>query len=230
MKKQKERCKKGRDNLKKQLSKKKPSREALQKKQHQLQQQRKRQAKYMEKRFLNISEENHVKSKKGTVATRNKMQSKREYNRDKQRICRSKMTSQKKNWIKKKDRERKRAKRQSVRNNIESPELENKQTCTVAVQSSNLGETNLIDELRKTPKGKSAIIGAARSLVQKGYCKKFLAERYKLNRRTLSARSKLQKKTRINVKKYGQFTLEQISRELFLNVGMLPKMAQDIYC
>lgn len=64
MKKQKERCKKGRDNLKK------PSREALQKKQHQLQQQRKRQAKYMEKRFLNISEENHVKSKKGTVATR----------------------------------------------------------------------------------------------------------------------------------------------------------------
>lgn len=194
MKKQKERCKKGRDNLKKQLSKKKPSREALQKKQHQLQQQRKRQAKYMEKRFLNISEENHVKSKKGTVATRNKMQSKREYNRDKQRICRSKMTSQKKNWIKKKDRERKRAKRQSVRNNIESPELENKQTCTVAVQSSNLGETNLIDELRKTPKGKSAIIGAARSLVQMGYCKKFLAERYKLNRRTLSARSKLQKK------------------------------------
>lgn len=102
LKKQKERCKKGRDNLKKQLSKKKPSREALQKKQHQLQQQRKRQAKYMEKRFLNISEENHVKSKKGTVATRNKMQSKREYNRDKQRICRSKMTSQKKNWIKKK--------------------------------------------------------------------------------------------------------------------------------
>lgn len=224
MKKQKERCKKGRDNLKK------PSREALQKKQHQLQQQRKRQAKYMEKRFLNISEENHVKSKKGTVATRNKMQSKREYNRDKQRICRSKMTSQKKNWIKKKDRERKRATRHSVRKNIESPELENKQTCTVAVQSSNLGETNLIDELRKTPKGKSAIIGAARSLVQKGYCKKFLAERYKLNRRTLSARSKLQKKTRINVKKYGQFTLEQISRELFLNVGMLPKMAQDIYC
>lgn len=71
------------------------------KKQHQLQQQRKRQAKYMEKRFLNISEENHVKSKKGTVATRNKIQSKREYNRDKQRICRSKMTSQKKNWIKK---------------------------------------------------------------------------------------------------------------------------------
>lgn len=98
------------------------------------------------------------------------------------------------------------------------------------MQSSNLGETNLIDELRKTPKGKSAIIGAARSLVQKGYCKKFLAERYKLNRRTLSARSKLQKKTRINVKKYGHFTLEQISRELFLNVGMLPKMAQDIYC
>ena len=92
--------------LKKQLSKKKPSREALQKKQHQLQQQRKRQAKYMEKRFLNISEENYVKSKKGTVATRNKMQSKREYNRDKQRICRSKMTSQKKNSIKKKDRKK----------------------------------------------------------------------------------------------------------------------------
>lgn len=109
------------------------------------------------KRFLNISEENHVKSKKGTVATRNKIQSKKEYNRDKQRICRSKMTSQKKNWIKKKDRERKRAKRQSVRKNIKGPELENKQTCTVAVQSSNLGETNLIDELRKTPKGKSAI-------------------------------------------------------------------------
>lgn len=104
----------------------------------------------MEKRFLNISEENHVKSKKGTVATRNKIQSKREYNRDKQRICRSKMTSQKKNWIKKKDRERKRAKRQSVRKNIKGPELENKQTCTVAVQSSNLSETNLIDELRKT--------------------------------------------------------------------------------
>lgn len=106
LKKQKERCKKGRDNLKKQLSKKKPSREALQKKQHQLQQQRKRQAKYMEKRFLNISEENYVKSKKGTVATRNKMQSKREYNRNKQRICRSKMTSQKKNSIKKKDRKK----------------------------------------------------------------------------------------------------------------------------
>lgn len=143
----------------------------------------------MEKRFLNISEENHVKSKKGTVATRNKIQSKREYNRDKQRICRSKMTSQKKNWIKKKDRERKRAKRQSVRKNIKGPELENKQTCTVAVQSSNLGETNLIDELRKTPKGKSAIIGAAKSLVQKGYCKKFLAERYKLNRLYQQGRS-----------------------------------------
>lgn len=167
MKKQKERCKKGRDNLKNSYQRKKPSREALQKKQHQLQQQRKRQAKYMEKRFLNISEENHVKSKKGTVATRNKIQFKREYNRNKQRICRGKMTSQKKNWIKKKDRERKRAKRQSVRKNIKGPELENKQTCTVAVQSSNLGETNLIDELRKTPKGKSAIIGAARSLVKR---------------------------------------------------------------
>lgn len=138
------------------------------------------------------------------------------------------MTSQKKKWIKKKDREK--TCKEAVCKEKYGKSGIRKQTCTTLVQSSNLGETNLIDELRKTPKGKSAIIGAARSLVQKGYCKKFLAERYKLNRRTLSARSKLQKKTRINVKKYGHFTLEQISRELFLNVGMLPKMAQDIYC
>lgn len=167
----------------------------------------------MEKRFQKNSEENHVKSRKGTVATRNSIQSKREYNREKQRLCRSNMTFQKKNWIKKKDRERKRAKRQSVRKNMGSPELENKQTRTTAVQSPNLSETNLIDELRKTPKGKSAIFGAARSLVQKGCCKKFLAERYKLNRRTLSARSKLQKNTRINVKKIRSFyTRTDISR------------------
>lgn len=100
-------------HLKKKLSKKKPSREALQKKQHHLQQQRKRQAKYMEKRFLNISEENHVKSKKGTVATRNKIQSKREYNRDKQRICRRKMTSQKKEFDKEK-RQRKKTCKEAV--------------------------------------------------------------------------------------------------------------------
>lgn len=59
------------------------------------------------------------------------------------------MTSQKKNWIKKNDRERRRAKRQSARKNMGSLELENKQTRTIAVQSPNLNITNLFEELRK---------------------------------------------------------------------------------
>ena len=46
---------------------------------------------------------------KGTMETRNSIQTKRDYNREKQRLYRSKMTSQKKNWVKKKrERERER--------------------------------------------------------------------------------------------------------------------------
>ena len=44
---------------------------------------------------------------KGTMETRNSIQTKRDYNREKQRLYRSKMTPQKKNWVeKKRERER----------------------------------------------------------------------------------------------------------------------------
>jgi hypothetical protein len=45
---------------------------------------------------------------KGTMETRNSIQTKRDYNREKQRLYRSKMTPQKKNWVKKKERKRER--------------------------------------------------------------------------------------------------------------------------
>jgi len=56
--KQKERCKKAREDLKKQLAKKKPANEAIEKKNHQLKQQRARQAKYLESRMK--SEKNQI--------------------------------------------------------------------------------------------------------------------------------------------------------------------------
>lgn len=93
--------------------------------------------------------------------------------------------------MEKKNRERKRAKRQEK---VANKRMESR-------QSPNLSQTQLVEELRKTPIGKSAIISAARSLTKKGFTKKFLADRLKLNRRTLAATSKLNRKTRINVKK-----------------------------
>lgn len=63
------------------------------------------------------------------------------------------------------------------------------------------------------PKGKSALIGAGRGLVKKGYSQKYLSSRLQINRRTLSAKQKLNKKIRINVKNIKEFyTRSDISR------------------
>ena len=64
------------------------------------------------------------------------------------------MSSQKKNWVKKKDRERKRTKRKIER--------EEKLKATENTLSKNSNQQDLIDELRKTPQGKTAVIEAAR--------------------------------------------------------------------
>ena len=115
---------------------------------------------------------------KGTMETRNSIQTKRDYNREKQRLYRSKMTPQKKNWVKKKERERerererekKRANKQS-RSLREKAELKITTTCNSihanSEKPSNQCQEQFIKELRKIPKGKSALIRAARGLVKK---------------------------------------------------------------
>lgn len=155
---QKERSKKYREKLKKELAKKKPSVDIVEKKARQLAQQRNRQAKYLEKKkFLNSpSTSVNTGKRQIKVNTRTNVQNKKEYNRNKQRLCRSKMSSQKKNWVKKKDRERKRTKRKIER--------EEKLKATENTLSKNSNQQDLIDELRKTPQGKTAVIEAARGL------------------------------------------------------------------
>ena len=198
LKKQKERSKKYRETLKKELAKKKPSVDIVEKKARQLAQQRNRQAKYLEKKkFLNSpSTSVNTGKRQIKVNTRINVQNKKEYNRNKQRLCRSKMSSQKKNWVKKKDRERKRTKRKIER--------EEKLKATENTLSKNSNQQDLIDELRKTPQGKTAVIEAARGLSEKGYPKNFLAQQFQINRRTLS-REKKDRRTYINVKQIRRF-------------------------
>ena len=198
LKKQKERSKKYRETLKKELAKKKPSVDIVEKKARQLAQQRNRQAKYLEKKkFLNSpSTSVNTGKRQIKVNTRTNVQNKKEYNRNKQRLCRSKMSSQKKNWVKKKDRERKRTKRKIER--------EEKLKATENTLSKNSNQQDLIDELRKTPQGKTAVIEAARGLSKKGYPKNFLAQQFQINRRTLS-REKKDRRTYINVKQIRRF-------------------------
>lgn len=117
--KQRERSKKNRDNIKKELKKKNPSDEAKKQKHQQLEQQRQRQTKYIERK---ISENVNWKPKKKekVTDTRNAIKSRRKYNRDKKILERSNMSYQKKMWIRKKDRERKAAKRKQNREDADS--------------------------------------------------------------------------------------------------------------
>lgn len=74
-------------------------------------------------------------------------------------------------------------------------------------------QEQFFNELKKMPKGKSALIGAGRGLVKKGYSQKYLSSRLQINRRTLSVKQKLNKKIRINVKNIKEFyTRSDISR------------------
>ena len=171
--KQKDRCKRQREDLKKQLAKKKPASAAIDKKNHQLKQQRARQAKYLEGRMK--SDNKQITFSK--PQTRNSIETKKVYIREMQRLYRSKMTTQEKNWMKKKDRERKQSRRLNQKEKLQ-----------------NESQEQFFKELRKIPKGMSALIGAARGLVKKGYSQKYLSSRLQINRMTLSAMQKLNKK------------------------------------
>ncbi|CAG2204613.1 unnamed protein product [Mytilus edulis] len=100
--KQRQRAKKTRENLKKELKKKQPSDEAKKQKHRQLEQQRQRQTNYIErKKSENINWKPWKKKKVADTQTRNAIKSRQQYNRDKKRL----------DWIRKKDRERKAVKR-----------------------------------------------------------------------------------------------------------------------
>jgi hypothetical protein len=99
------------------------------------------------------------------------------------RLHRSKTSTQKKTWIKKKDRERKQSRRLNQKGKLQ-----------------NECQEQFFNELKKIPKGKSALIGAGRGLVKKGYSQKYLSSRLQINKRTLSAKQKLNKKIRQKTK------------------------------
>jgi hypothetical protein len=73
------------------------------------------------------------------------------------------------------------------------------------------------------PKGKSALIGAGRGLVKKGYSQKYLSSRLQINRRTLSVKQKLNKKIRINVKNIKEFytRIEKLLLTFILQFSLL---------
>ncbi|XP_052084922.1 uncharacterized protein LOC127722119 [Mytilus californianus] len=119
--KQRERAKKNRENLKKELKKKKPSDEAKKQKHRQLEQQRQRQTQYIErKKSENVNWKPKKKEKVTDTQTRNAIKSRQQYNRDKKRLERSNMSYQKMMWIRKKDREKKAAKRKQKREDADS--------------------------------------------------------------------------------------------------------------
>lgn len=194
LKRQKERSKKYRETLKKELAKKKPSVDIVQKSTPAGPAKKPPSQVFRKEKVFKLPVNTGKRQIK--VNTRTNVQNKKEYNRNKQRLCRSKMSSQKKNWVKKKDRERKRTKRKIER--------EEKLKATENTLSKNSNQQDLIDELRKTPQGKTAVIEAARGLSEKGYPKNFLAQQFQINRRTLS-REKKNRRTYINVKQIRRF-------------------------
>jgi len=202
LKKQRERSKKSRESLKKQLAKKKPPKDATEKKKHQLAQQRLRQAKYMENRIENTL----ATPKRGkAVKTRHNVQSRKEYNREMQSLCRSKMSSQKRNWIKKKDRQRKSLKRKIEREKT-VPEI------LQEPQNSNEVTEKLVDEIKSTPLGRAAVIRAARNLTKK-YSKTYLGKQFKINRRTLSKKERAKRRKTFNTRRIKEYyTRSDISR------------------
>jgi hypothetical protein len=115
---QRVRAKKGRMELKAELQKRKPSDAALTKKEKQLELQRARQSRYEEnlkKDAGNVKRTMTLKRKQASgTQTRHSTIAKKEYNRTKKQKQRETLTPQKKMWIKKKDRDRKAAKKAKV--------------------------------------------------------------------------------------------------------------------
>ncbi|MES9901739.1 MAG: hypothetical protein ABW168_03535 [Sedimenticola sp.] len=114
--KQKSLSKHKRDSLKKELMKKKPIADALDRKQNQLKLQRARQEKYV-KNKKSTAHKDTLKVKWtgiGKGVTRRCINDKREYQRLAKRKQRATMTPQKKTWVRKKDRDRKAAVAKSI--------------------------------------------------------------------------------------------------------------------
>lgn len=137
------------------------------------------------------------------IETRNSVITKREYNREKQQKCRAKMTSQKKNWIRKKDRERKRSIRQAKLQEQLKKAEPNTETMTI------------VDEVKKTKQGKTALKIVARNMTKQGrYTKTYISQTFKIHRRTIQEKhNNLRRKTKINVERIKEFYLKpDISR------------------
>ncbi|XP_060601388.1 uncharacterized protein LOC132754725 [Ruditapes philippinarum] len=113
--KQKVTAKQRREELKRELQKKKGNEQSKAKKAHQNEMQRRRQKRYMErKKEQGISIQSSTPRTKAKPQTRNIIETRREYNRQKKRKERQEMSWQKKMWIRKKDRERKKKNRKEA--------------------------------------------------------------------------------------------------------------------